>query len=520
MLFSNKKIFQHHKDIPLCIRPFGSDKTFQSVEEALDAFVQPETLDENNQYFCTKCNKMCRAHKGLKFQSFPYILSLQLKRFDFDYNTMSRFKLSNSVSFPEILNVKKYLNLDEEEKESSITQPLCDYELFSIMIHSGSATGGHYYAYIKSFDTDQWYNFNDEKVTKLDKCDISKAFGTSYSMYSSATAYMLLYRQINPSRNENFIKLEESKEDHIKQSLEIFKKQQIEADALKEYMENVCKVKVIVADSVQDCSGINIVYGCLNKREEKTVNIHKNLTLEKAKLEIAKEFGLNPENKYRLLKYDTYNDLIEQSYNNENELTVFEAVGFTKFPYNFCWYLQVVTDTDINTLVEYKSSDYKVKVMQLNVSTYEVVDLFSLRLKENARVSDLQRSIAEKIVDFDLNRTEKISMAYEKTHAVFNYVYLNQNIKELLKSLNFSRVSKVFIEIEASEEESAIPFQESKFFQALDALANLINISAYLPNQEQCESFKIKTQRRLSYIRQLQEVYLNFYILFTYLNKE
>ena len=26
------------------------------------------------------------------------------------------------------------------------------YELFSIMIHSGSALGGHYYAYIKSFN--------------------------------------------------------------------------------------------------------------------------------------------------------------------------------------------------------------------------------------------------------------------------------------------------------------------------------------------------------------------------------
>ena len=26
------------------------------------------------------------------------------------------------------------------------------YELFSIMIHSGSAMGGHYFAYIKSFE--------------------------------------------------------------------------------------------------------------------------------------------------------------------------------------------------------------------------------------------------------------------------------------------------------------------------------------------------------------------------------
>ena len=39
------------------------------------------------------------------------------------------------------------------------------YELYSIMIHSGGAYGGHYYAYIKSFEDGKWYNFNDSSVT-------------------------------------------------------------------------------------------------------------------------------------------------------------------------------------------------------------------------------------------------------------------------------------------------------------------------------------------------------------------
>lgn len=41
------------------------------------------------------------------------------------------------------------------------------YELFSIMIHSGSASGGHYYAYIKDFPTGEWFCFNDQSVTKV-----------------------------------------------------------------------------------------------------------------------------------------------------------------------------------------------------------------------------------------------------------------------------------------------------------------------------------------------------------------
>lgn len=506
-------------DVPLCIRPFGSNKTFESVEEALDAFVEPEILDENNKYLCSKCNRMCKAHKGLKFESFPYILSLQLKRFDFDYNTMSRFKLNNSVTFPEVLNVKKYLDIQNEQTTSSVSDDnqntsemitdqisnlkeeldknMYDYELFSIMIHSGSATGGHYYAYIKDFEKDQWYNFNDEKVTKLDRQDIYKAFGTSYSMYSSATAYMLLYRQKNSVRNEKFIKVDEFNEE-IKLTLEKFKKQQIEADILKEYMENVCKVKVIV-DSDDIIGPENFKK---SKRIEKILNIHKDMSLNKAKLEVAKEFNLLDQlldetnnKKCRLLKYDTYNDLIEQSYKNETEITVFEAVGFTKFPYNFCWYLEIIPENE--KFIEYNSNEYKVKIISLNLKTLELNELFYIRLKDDARVSCLQNQISQKLgLDCE---PESIRMALEKNSALYNYLYLNESMDCLLKSLNFQRVCKVFIEIEEKPSEN-LQFSDSKFFNALDAISNIVQTTVYLPNDEQCGLFKLKTKRRFDYL--------------------
>lgn len=42
-----------------------------------------------------------------------------------------------------------------------------NYELFSIMIHSGSASGGHYYAYIKEFENGEWFCFNDQSVSPV-----------------------------------------------------------------------------------------------------------------------------------------------------------------------------------------------------------------------------------------------------------------------------------------------------------------------------------------------------------------
>ena len=64
-------------------------------------------------------------------------------------------------------------NLEDQEKmkDGSILEFLKSgdyvYNLYSILIHSGSAMGGHYYAYIKSFEDGKWYNFNDGNVNAI-----------------------------------------------------------------------------------------------------------------------------------------------------------------------------------------------------------------------------------------------------------------------------------------------------------------------------------------------------------------
>jgi len=51
------------------------------------------------------------------------------------------------------------------------------YEMFSILIHSGSALGGHYYAYIKDFEVYKWFNFNDSMVREIDESEIERTYG-------------------------------------------------------------------------------------------------------------------------------------------------------------------------------------------------------------------------------------------------------------------------------------------------------------------------------------------------------
>ncbi|CAM9633739.1 unnamed protein product [Ectocarpus fasciculatus] len=106
-------------DISLVLRPFGSDKTMKSVPESLEYFLKPEVLDGDNQYCCQACDKKVDAVKGLKFERLPYLLSLQLKRFDFDYDTFQRIKLNEEMRFPLILDMNKYVDQPGQQADGA-----------------------------------------------------------------------------------------------------------------------------------------------------------------------------------------------------------------------------------------------------------------------------------------------------------------------------------------------------------------------------------------------------------------
>ena len=158
----------------------------RTIEDSFREFTKAEVMSGDNQVFCEELNKKTDASKGLKFVAFPYFLILQLKRFDMDYNTWQRVKLHDDVSFPHTLDVAEFI--DAAEVMSSEENPGGDvnregtsneYELFSVCIHTGSALGGHYYAYIKDFLSGKWLQFNDAKVTELTADELYRVVGRS-----------------------------------------------------------------------------------------------------------------------------------------------------------------------------------------------------------------------------------------------------------------------------------------------------------------------------------------------------
>jgi ubiquitin C-terminal hydrolase len=75
-------------------------KNKKSVHEGMQAFIQGDMLEADNQYLCEKCDKKVDALKRVCIKKLPRYLIMTLKRFEFDMETMQRLKVNDYFEFP------------------------------------------------------------------------------------------------------------------------------------------------------------------------------------------------------------------------------------------------------------------------------------------------------------------------------------------------------------------------------------------------------------------------------------
>lgn len=123
-------------------------------------------MDGDNQYFCDQCQSKRDARRITQLDTLPPVLNLQLLRFIYDRNTGSKKKLSSRIKFYEQLDLNKYV----KKRNNEAAEPNYVYQLGSILMHVGkSAYSGHYTAQIRNFQSQEWFNFNDESINKIKK---------------------------------------------------------------------------------------------------------------------------------------------------------------------------------------------------------------------------------------------------------------------------------------------------------------------------------------------------------------
>ena len=146
-----------------------------NVHASFERFVEVEQLDGDNAYEAEGFG-LQRARKGVRFTSLPPVLQLQLKRFEFDSAHGGMQKLNDRYEFPVELDLCSFVHAPSGQPPTD-----CRYALHSVLVHSGGAGGGHYYAYVRPTCTgSDWFCFDDDRVTRVDaSCAVEENFGDS-----------------------------------------------------------------------------------------------------------------------------------------------------------------------------------------------------------------------------------------------------------------------------------------------------------------------------------------------------
>jgi hypothetical protein len=195
----------------------------KTLAEGLDRFVAGEEVDGVS---CTICQQKGIAIRKTLLSSkvLPEVLFLHLKRVEFNYDTMTIEKLNSYLEFPHELNVKNFtweeiaapiVNADEEIKEQFVPTLEYNYLLSAIIVHTGSASAGHYSTYIrqrdelpKGSDSPNWLEFDVDKFLPFDPKTIpGNCFGGDGSFDASGkpktkNAYILIYERNRNSKDQ------------------------------------------------------------------------------------------------------------------------------------------------------------------------------------------------------------------------------------------------------------------------------------------------------------------------------
>ena len=160
------------------------------LSDLLDFHTKKEQLEDPVPHDCPS-TELCKATKEISIANYPVgILTIQLKRYEIAYGdngkpildengTPIRTKIKTKVQYP-----VTGLQLGNDT-----------FDLSAVINHDGSASFGHYRAFITR--ENYWYDCNDGEITPLPIMSVADAI-------QSEEAYMLMYtKRDSPMKVDN-----------------------------------------------------------------------------------------------------------------------------------------------------------------------------------------------------------------------------------------------------------------------------------------------------------------------------
>ena len=113
-------------------------------------------------YICFK-HIYQEAKKSVEFKSLPNIIFFQLMRFQFDLQTKRNEKINDRFEFFENIDLTDFFVGENSKKKSTSKQKTIKYKLQAVLVHSGTAQGGHYVVFINPKLDGNWIKFNSRR---------------------------------------------------------------------------------------------------------------------------------------------------------------------------------------------------------------------------------------------------------------------------------------------------------------------------------------------------------------------
>ena len=126
-----------------------------SLLECLNLFTEKEELKD---IFCENCNAKTTFSKNFEIERFPKYLVLALKRFK--YTKLYKQKIDSLITFP-----TNDLDLSNYACKFQPYHPL--FDLYAVVNHNGTLTGGHYSSIVKHGPS--WIKYDDSYVIENDE---------------------------------------------------------------------------------------------------------------------------------------------------------------------------------------------------------------------------------------------------------------------------------------------------------------------------------------------------------------
>ena len=376
-----------------------------SLEKSFECFFGIEELIKDNQYKCEKCNKKVDAEKYFEIKSLPKILLIALNRFEYDYNKGLKKKINTPISIPD--KITKIGNLDN-----------LNYDLYGIIIHSGSAMSGHYFSLIKNFEKEKkWYKFDDRCVFEIkDINEYKKIISGNEKNLNDSTAYILLYRNNDGKENikydfninQDLIEdinleeveyqkyLEQEKERMSYLNLRIFHNNKFDYIKIKKY-EKLLELK----NRIFELYEIN-----KDKNKENIINIEKDT---------------------RIVIYNSNNNKIINILNPSKDNNTLEELNLTQ---NHIYHIEIKSPTE--TFSEFDPDDIIISLIKWDES---FLTNTNKNIKRNK--SDIEKNAIKLKINKNIQKEEFIS----KIKFALNYSEMDNILIHKIQEYGYNNIS-------------------------------------------------------------------------------